>query len=315
MTHAFIFPGQGAQTVGMLAELAQHYPIVQQTFAEASSVLGYDLWQLSQQGPQETLNQTDKTQPALLAASVAVWRIWQQQGGSQPQRMAGHSFGEYSALVCAQSLTFAQAVQLAQDRGRLMQTAVPEGQGAMAAILGLKAQQVIDICADSAQGEVVAAVNFNTPTQTVIAGHQAAVKRALATAQANGAKRALLLAVSVPAHCQLMQPAEPLMAERLAAVTPQPPQIPVIHNIDVSSKTEPTAIREALIGQLSHPVRWVETIDTIKAEGIRLLFECGPGKVLTGLTQAIDRQLTCIPLHTMAGLEKALAEDSACISI
>jgi len=315
MTHAFLFPGQGAQTVGMLAELAEHYPLVQETFAEASAVLGYDLWHLSQQGPQDLLNQTDKTQPTLLAASVALWRIWQQQGGSAPQFMAGHSFGEYSALVAAQSLTFAQAVSVAQQRGQLMQQAVPKGQGAMAAILGLNAQQVIDICTDSAQGEVVTAVNFNTPTQTVIAGHQAAVQRALETAQARGAKRALLLPVSVPAHCQLMQPVEAHMAECLAQVSIQAPQIPVLHNVDISAKTTPAAIKDALIHQLSQPVRWVETIHTMQAQGIRLFFECGPGKVLTGLTQAIDRQLTCLPLHTPAGLEKALAEDSACISI
>lgn len=315
MTHAFLFPGQGAQTVGMLAELAEHYPLVQETFAEASAVLGYNLWHLSQQGPQDLLNQTDKTQPALLAASVALWRIWQQQGGSAPQLMAGHSFGEYSALVAAQSLTFAQAVSIAQQRGQLMQQAVPAGQGAMAAILGLNAQQVIDICTDSAQGEVVAAVNFNTPTQTVIAGHQAAVKRALETAQISGAKRALLLPVSVPAHCQLMQPVEAHMAECLAQVSLQAPQIPVLHNVDISAKTTPAALQDALIHQLSQPVRWVETIHTMQAQGIRLFFECGPSKVLTGLTQAIDRQLTCLPLHTPAGLEKALAEDSACISI
>ncbi|MDY6992892.1 MAG: ACP S-malonyltransferase [Pseudomonadota bacterium] len=315
MTHAFLFPGQGAQTVGMLAELADLYPLVQETFAEASEVLGYDLWHLSQQGPQDILNQTDKTQPALLAASVAIWRIWQQQGGSAPQLMAGHSFGEYSALVAAQSLTFADALSVAQQRGQLMQQAVPADQGAMAAILGLNAQQVIDICTDSAQSEVVAAVNFNTPTQTVIAGHQAAVKRALEMAQTRGAKRALLLPVSVPAHCQLMQPAQAHMAEYLAQVSIQAPQIAVLHNVDITAKTTPAAIQDALIHQLSQPVRWVETIHTMQAQGIRLFFECGPSKVLTGLTQAIDRQLTCLPLHTPAGLEKALAEDSACISI
>ncbi len=306
MKHAFVFPGQGSQSVGMLADLSATYPIIKHTFEEASEILGYDLWDLSQEGPEKTLNQTDKTQPALLAGGVSTWRVWQEQGGSDPVFMAGHSFGEYSALVCAGTLEFKDAVSLAQDRGRFMQAAVPEGEGAMAAILGLTDDKMIDICAEVAQSQVVSVVNFNAPGQIVIAGHTAAVKRAIEQAKAAKAKRAILLQVSVPAHSRLMQPAAEKMAERLAAVTITAPTIPVIHNVDVSVKTEPADIRTALTAQLYNPVRWVETIEKIVAEGVTMLFECGPGKVLTSLNKRIARTAAAKQIMDTKTLEQAL---------
>lgn len=306
MKHAFVFPGQGSQSVGMLADLSAIYPIVKHTFEEASDVLDYDLWKLSQDGPEEALNQTDKTQPALLAGGVAVWRVWREQGGTEPAFMAGHSFGEYSALVCAGALEFKEAVSLAQDRGRFMQSAVPEGEGAMAAILGLTDEKMIEICAAVAQDQVVSAVNFNAPNQIVIAGHTAAVKRAVEQAKAAKARRAVLLKVSVPAHSRLMLPAAEKMAERLAAVSITMPTIPVIHNVDVSIKTEPVDIRTALTAQLYHPVRWVETIEKMVAKGVTMLFECGPGKVLTGLNKRIARNQTAKPIRDTKTLEQAL---------
>jgi len=306
MKHAFFFPGQGSQSVGMLADLSATYPIVKRTFEEASDVLDYDLWKLSQDGPEETLNQTDKTQPALLAGGVAVWRVWREQDGTEPAFMAGHSFGEYSALVCAGALEFKEAVSLAQDRGRFMQSAVPEGEGAMAAILGLTDEKMIEICAAVAQDQVVSAVNFNAPGQIVIAGHTAAVKRAVEQAKAAKARRAVLLKVSVPAHSRLMQPAAEKMAKRLAAVSITMPTIPVIHNVDVSIKTEAVDICTALTAQLYHPVRWVETIEKMVAEGVTMLFECGPGKVLTGLNKRIARNKTAKQIMDTKTLEQAL---------
>jgi len=306
MKHAFVFPGQGAQSVGMLADLSATYPIVKRTFEEASDVLNYDLWKLSQDGPEETLNQTDKTQPALLAVGVAVWRVWREQGGTDPAFMAGHSFGEYSALVCAGALEFKEAVSLAQDRGRFMQAAVPEGEGAMAAILGLTDEKIIGICAAVAQDQVVSAVNFNAPNQIVIAGHTAAVKRAIEQAKAAKARRAVLLKVSVPAHSRLMLPAAEKMAKHLAAVSISMPTIPVIHNVDVSIKTERADICRALTAQLYHPVRWVETIEKMVAEGVTILFESGPGKVLTGLNKRIARNQTAKQIMDTKTLEQAL---------
>jgi [acyl-carrier-protein] S-malonyltransferase len=306
MKHAFVFPGQGSQSVGMLADLSATYPIVKCTFEEASDVLDYNLWKLSQDGPEETLNQTDKTQPALLAGGVAVWRVWREQGGLSPAFMAGHSFGEYSALVCAGALEFKEAVSLAQDRGRFMQSAVPEGEGAMAAILGLTDEKMIEICAAVAQDQVVSAVNFNAPSQIVIAGHTAAVKRAVEQAKAAKARRAVLLKVSVPAHSRLMRPAADKMAKRLAAVSISMPTIPVIHNVDVSIKTEPVDICTALTAQLYHPVRWVETIEKMVIEGVTLLFECGPGKVLTGLNKRIARNKTAKQIMDTKTLAQAL---------
>ncbi len=295
MTHAFIFPGQGSQSVGMLADLNATYPIVQQTFEQASDILHYDLWKLSQNGPKEALNQTEKTQPALLAASVALWRIWQNQGGTEPSFMAGHSFGEYSALVCAGALAYEDAVSLAQDRGRFMQAAVPEGEGAMAAILGLKDEQVIAVC--KAQKQVVSAVNFNAPGQVVIAGNTAAVEAAVAEAKKIGAKKAIKLPVSVPSHSSLMKPAAEKMAERLKDVTITVPKIAVIHNVDTSIKTQASDIATALVEQLYNPVLWVATIEKMIAEGVTTLIECGAGKVLTGLNKRISRQTTAKTLE------------------
>jgi [acyl-carrier-protein] S-malonyltransferase len=306
MKHAFVFPGQGSQSVGMLADFYAAYPTVKQTFEEASQILDYDLWKLTQEGPKDTLNQTDKTQPALLAAGVAIWRIWQQQGGPVPVFMAGHSFGEYSALVCAGALAFEDAVSLAQDRGRFMQTAVPEGEGAMAAVLGLTDDKVIEICTHQAQNQVVSAVNFNAPSQIVVAGHTEAVQRTIKQAKIAGAKRAVLLQVSVPAHSDLMRPAAEKMAKRLADVTLTMPTIPVIHNVDVSIKTEPNDIRNALVAQLYNPVRWVDTIEKMVADGVLMLFESGPGKVLTGLNKRIARTITAKPIMDRQTLEQAL---------
>ena len=295
MTHAFIFPGQGSQSVGMLADLNATYPIVQQTFEQASEILHYDLWKLSQNGPKESLNQTEKTQPALLASSVALWRIWQDQGGTEPSFMAGHSFGEYSALVCAGALAYEDAVSLVQDRGRFMQAAVPEGEGAMAAILGLKDEQVIAVC--KAQEQIVSAVNFNSPGQVVIAGNTAAVEAAVAEAKKIGAKKAIKLPVSVPSHSSLMQPAAEKMAERLKDVTITVPKIAVIHNVDTSIKTQAEDIATALVQQLHNPVQWVATIEKMIAEGVTTLIECGPGKVLTGLNKRISRPTTAKTLE------------------
>jgi [acyl-carrier-protein] S-malonyltransferase len=295
MTHAFIFPGQGSQSVGMLADLNATYPIVQQTFEQASDILHYDLWKLSQNGPKESLNQTEKTQPALLASSVALWRIWQDQGGTEPSFMAGHSFGEYSALVCAGALAYEDAVSLAQDRGRFMQAAVPEGEGAMAAILGLKDEQVIAVC--KAQEQIVSAVNFNAPGQVVIAGNTAAVEAAVAEAKKIGAKKAIKLPVSVPSHSSLMKPAAEKMAERLKDVTITVPKIAVIHNVDTSIKTQAEDIATALVLQLHNPVQWVATIEKMIAEGVTTLIECGAGKVLTGLNKRISRQTTAKTLE------------------
>jgi len=309
MKYAFVFPGQGSQSVGMLADLNQTYFIVKDTFDEASEILGYDLWKLAQEGPEEQLNQTEKTQPALLASGVAVWRIWQSQINAEPAVMAGHSFGEYSALVCAGALDFKDAVSLAQDRGRFMQAAVSEGEGAMAAILALKDEQIIEICAAAAENEVVSPVNFNAPGQVVIAGHRAAVERAITQAKAAGAKRAVLLQVSVPAHSSLMRPAAERMAERLASVNITIPKIPVIHNVDVSIKTNPAEIRTALTSQLYNPVRWVETIEKMVDDGVTLLFESGPGKVLTGLNKRIARRtMKALPVIDTKTLEAALQE-------
>jgi [acyl-carrier-protein] S-malonyltransferase len=311
MKYAFVFPGQGSQSVGMLADLNQTYSIVKNTFDEASEILGYDLWKLTQQGSDEHLNQTEKTQPALLASGVAIWRIWQTQidakSLSSAAVMAGHSFGEYSALVCAEALDFKDAVSLAQDRGRFMQAAVSEGEGAMAAILALKNEQIIEVCAIAAENEVVSPVNFNAPGQVVIAGHRTAVERAITQAKAAGAKRAILLQVSVPSHSSLMRPAAERMAERLTSVNLTIPKIPIIHNVDVSIKTNPAEIKTALTSQLHNPVRWVETIEKMVADGITLLFESGPGKVLTGLNKRIARRtMKALPIVDSKTLDEAL---------
>jgi [acyl-carrier-protein] S-malonyltransferase len=300
---AFIFPGQGSQAVGMLAELAAEYSQVEQTFSEASDVLGYDLWQLVQQGPEADLNQTQRTQPALLAASVAVWRVAQAQGAPQPDYLAGHSLGEYSALVCAGVLDFADAIKLTALRGEFMQQAVPAGTGAMAAIIGLDDDKVEQACAEAAGDEVVSAVNYNSPGQVVIAGHKAAVERAMEACKTAGAKRALPLPVSVPSHCALMKPAAEKLAAELQKLTFNAPVIPVINNVDVKAEQQPEQIKDALVRQLFNPVRWTESMQKMVGEGITQLYEMGPGKVLTGLAKRIDKSLNCDAVNTPQGIQ------------
>ncbi|MDX1443657.1 MAG: ACP S-malonyltransferase [Gammaproteobacteria bacterium] len=306
MSYAFVFPGQGSQSVGMLADLASAHDEVKDTFAEASDALGYDLWKLVQEGPEESLNSTERTQPALLAAGVAVWRVLAENGVKRPEIMAGHSLGEYSALVCAGALDFADAIRLVEFRGQAMQEAVPAGTGAMAAILGLADDDVRAVCEASANGEVVSAVNFNAPGQVVIAGNKAAVERAVEAAKEKGAKRAIELPVSVPSHCSLMQPAADKMAERLKDVKIVAPKVPVIHNVDVERHSDPEEIRQALVAQLHSPVRWVETIEMMSDDGILGVAECGPGKVLAGLNRRIDKTMDVYPVFDVASLEKTL---------
>ena len=306
MSFALIFPGQGSQSVGMLAELADAHPLIKDTFQEASDALGYDLWQLIQDGPEDELGKTHITQPAMLAGGVAVWRALQSQTDVMPAIMAGHSLGEYSALVAAGSLSLGDAVKLVADRGRFMQEAVPTGVGAMAAILGLDDAQVIAVCDSAAGSDVVTAVNFNSPGQVVIAGHAAAVERAVEAAKAAGAKRALLLPVSVPSHCSLMAPAAEQLAARLADIQIFAPTIPVLNNVDVKAESDPAAIRDALRRQLFCPVRWVETINAIASQGVLQLVECGPGKVLAGLNKRINREMTAYTTSDVAGFEAAL---------
>ncbi|WP_017348073.1 ACP S-malonyltransferase [Pantoea sp. A4] len=306
---AMVFPGQGSQTVGMLADLAAEYPLIEATFAEASEALGYDLWQLVQQGPAEELNKTWQTQPALLTASVAIFRLWQQQGGAQPTLLAGHSLGEYSALVCAGVINFADAVKLVELRGKLMQEAVPEGTGAMQAIIGLDDESIRKACEESAQGQVVAPVNFNSPGQVVIAGNKEAVERAGAACKAAGAKRALPLPVSVPSHCALMKPAAEKLAVALEQITFNAPVVPVVNNVDVKTESDAAAIRSALIRQLYSPVRWTESVEFMAAQGVTHLLEIGAGKVLTGLTKRIVDSLTAAAVNDPASLQAALAQE------
>lgn len=291
----------------MLAELAGAFPQVKDTFGIGSEVLGFDLWNLAQNGPEEELNKTSNTQPAMLAAGVAVWRVWRDQRGALPTAMAGHSLGEYTALVCAGALAFEDAVALVAERGRLMQAAVPQGTGAMAAILGPDDDKVRAICREASQGEVVAAVNFNSPGQVVVAGHAAAVERAIELAKQQGAKRAVRLPVSVPSHCELMRPAAEQLRQRLAQIEIRKPDIPVIHNADVLTHDDPKAIREALARQLFSPVRWVETIQAIGARGVKGLAECGPGKVLVGLNKRINKDMNALAIYDTSSLAEALA--------
>ncbi|WP_116424861.1 ACP S-malonyltransferase [Pseudomonas citronellolis] len=282
---AFVFPGQGSQSLGMLAELGAQHALVRDTFAEASSALGYDLWALVQEGPEERLNQTDKTQPAILTASIALWRLWQAEGGAAPAYVAGHSLGEYSALVAAGSLGFADAVKLVERRGQLMQEAVPAGTGGMAAILGLEDADVLAACAEATQGDVVSAVNFNAPGQVVIAGAAAAVERAIEACKARGAKRAVALPVSVPSHCALMRPAAERFAESVEAIAWQVPQIALVQNVSAQVPADLDTLKRDLLAQLYSPVRWVETVQLLAAKGVSDLVECGPGKVLAGLNK------------------------------
>ncbi len=305
MKLAFVFPGQGSQSVGMMQGWGERAE-VRATFAEASDALGFDLWTLVAEGPVDLLNQTVNTQPAMLAADVAAWRAWQAAGGATPALLAGHSLGEYAALVVAGSLNFADAVRLVRFRAEAMQAAVPEGVGAMAAILGLDDDAVRAVCSDAAAGEVVEAVNLNSPGQVVIAGNKAAVERAMALAKEKGAKRALPLPVSVPSHSSLMLPAAEKLLAHLQTVAIASPAIPVLHNTDVQRHTEPDAIRAALAKQLHTPVRWVETVQALKAAGIERVIECGPGKVLAGLGKRIDDSLPALAVLDEASLQAAL---------
>lgn len=284
---AFVFPGQGSQSVGMMSSLASVYPSVKQTFEQASDVLGFNLWNLVENGPDADLNQTQNTQPAMLAAGVAVWRVWCEKSQIRPAWMAGHSLGEYTALVCSGAIAFEDAVKLVAERGRLMQEAVPAGVGAMAAILGLQDHQVVNACAEVANGEVVAAANFNAPGQVVIAGDVAAVDRAIEALKALGAKRAVKLPVSVPSHCRLMEAAAEKLNEILQGITVEMPDVTLIHNADVKSHGSPEVIRYALKEQLFKPVRWVESIKFMHEQGVAGFIECGPGKVLMGLNKRI----------------------------
>ncbi|KFZ38665.1 malonyl CoA-ACP transacylase [Shewanella mangrovi] len=301
-TTAFVFPGQGSQAVGMLADLPEQYPVVAETFAEASEALGYDLWQLVQEGPAEALNQTDKTQPALLTASVALWRAYQASDKALPAVMAGHSLGEYSALVCAGVISFKDAVKLVELRGQLMQDAVPTGTGAMFAIIGLDNDTIANVCNEQAQGAVVSPVNYNSPGQVVIAGEKAAVERAAAACKEAGAKMAVALPVSVPSHCALMKPAADKLATALADINFNTPSIRVINNVDVASPTAAEEIKDALIRQLYSPVRWTETVELMASEGVTELLEFGPGKVLSGLTKRISKALSAKPVNDQASL-------------
>lgn len=294
---AFVFPGQGSQSLTMLAGHGSQQVVID-SFAEASEALGYDLWALIQQGPEEQLNQTDKTQPAILAASVALWRLWRAEGGLQPAFVAGHSLGEYTALVAAGSLAFAEAVKLVELRGQLMQQAVPAGQGGMAAILGLDDADVLAACTEAAQGEVVSAVNFNAPGQVVIAGSAAAVARAVEACKARGAKRAMPLPVSVPSHCALMRPAAERFAEAVAAVAWQAPQIPLVQNVSASVVADLDTLKADLLAQLYSPVRWVESIVCMAERGVTDLVECGPGRVLSGLNKRCVKGINTYNLDT-----------------
>ncbi|MFP4263434.1 MAG: ACP S-malonyltransferase [Halomonas sp.] len=303
---ALVFPGQGSQQVGMLRELAERYSVVGTTFEEASEALGYDLWQVVQEGPAEALNATACTQPALLTASIAIWRIWQELEGPRPGAMAGHSLGEYSAMVCAGVMPFAEGVKLVKLRGEAMQDAVPAGQGAMAAILGLDDASVEQACAEAAQGDVVSAVNYNAPGQVVIAGSKAAVERAIAACQAAGAKRAMPLPVSVPSHCALMAPAAERLAEALDEVALKPPRYTVIQNVDGQAHADVETLRTRLVEQLYRPVRWTDCVEAMSERGAEVFIECGPGKVLTGLGKRIARGSKGLAVNDPDSLEAAL---------
>lgn len=305
---AFVFSGQGSQKVGMLAEVAAAFPVVQQTFAEASAVLGYDLWDLCQNGEQEQLNSTETTQPLLLTSSVALWRVWQEKNGAQPALLAGHSLGEWSALVCAGVVSFTDAVDLVRKRGAYMQTAVPKGEGSMAAVLNVEDAKILEICREASAVGVVEAVNFNSPGQVVIAGQVAAVEKASELLKAAGAKRVLPLPVSAPFHTSLMKPAAEKMAVHIVATKFSAPAIPVVHNVHAKTESDPEKIRQLMIQQIDSPVLWVDCVNTMVSHGIKTVVECGPGKVLCGLCTRIDKSLSAIGLEDLAGIDKALAE-------
>ena len=304
---AFVFPGQGSQKIGMLADLAVENALVEETFAQASAVLGYDCWQLVQQGEQEDINLTERTQPILLTASVAIWRLWQHLGGPTPGAMAGHSLGEWSALVCAGAVDFADAVNIVRARGAFMQQAVPVGVGAMAAIMGTDDEIVVDACRQAAQQQIVAAVNFNAPGQVVIAGDADAVARAVSICKKAGAKRAVELPVSAPFHTSLMRPAADNLAELIEQTEFSAPQIPVIHNVHAQAEDNPQAIKSLMLEQIYKPVLWVDCVNGLAARGAEILIECGPGRVLNGLSKRIDRNLTSLATDDVASLENALS--------
>jgi [acyl-carrier-protein] S-malonyltransferase len=306
MKFALVFPGQGSQSLGMMTAYGGS-PVIRATFDEASTALGRDLWLLVNEGPADALNQTVNTQPLMLTAGIAVFRLWQEKGGAQPAVVAGHSLGEYSALVAAGALTLANAVPLVELRAKAMQEAVPAGQGAMAAVLGLDAALVEESCNDAAQGEVVQAVNFNSPEQTVIAGHKAAVERAVEACKSKGAKRTVMLPVSAPFHCALMRPAAERLKKCLQRIAVSPPVISVINNVDVASVSDPDEIRAALVRQAAAPVRWVETMRAMQASGVTHVFECGPGRVLAGLVRRCADGLVGGAMNDLAGIEAALA--------
>lgn len=304
--YAMVFPGQGSQSVGMLDALAGSSPVIRETFEEASDRLGFDLWQMTQES-EEHLNRTENTQPALLSASVALWRLWQASGNSAPSAFAGHSLGEYSALVCAGALDFGDAVRLVASRGRFMQDAVAPGEGSMAAVLGLDDDRITAICKELSADTVVAPANFNAPGQVVIAGHTGAVDKAVAAAKSAGAKRVVKLPVSVPSHCTLMRPAAKKLAELLENINIRAPVIPVIHNVDARTRQDPKEILQALIEQLYEPVQWTRCVRALTADGVSHLLECGPGKVLGGLCKRIDRNLLCQPMSEPGDIDMARA--------
>ncbi|MEO0998531.1 MAG: ACP S-malonyltransferase [Pseudomonadota bacterium] len=301
---AFVFPGQGSQSVGMQTDIAAAFPVVRETYREAGDALSLDLWRLVSDGPAADLDRTEITQPAMLSAGVAAWRVANELGDARPQCLAGHSLGEWTALTAAGALAFADALRLVAERGRLMQDAVPAGTGAMAVIIGLDDDKVRAACAEAAEGDVVQAVNFNSPGQVVIAGATAAVERACGVAKDNGARRAMTLPVSVPSHCDLMRPAAERLAGQLDGVTIAEPELPVVNNVDVRAESAPEAIRAALLRQLYSPVRWVETVEHLRdAHGVTALVECGPGRVLAGLTRRIDKTLGAHALDSTEGFK------------
>ena len=305
MSFAFVFPGQGSQSVGMLAALASEDGIVRETFEQASAALGYDLWQLVQEGPEDLLGATEKTQPAMLAAGIATLRLWRRRGGPEPAVVSGHSLGEFTALVCADALELSAAIELVSFRGKIMQEAVPAGKGAMAAILGLSDADVAAACGEAAQGEVVEPVNFNSPGQIVIAGQSSAVHRAIEALKARGAKRAMLLSVSVPSHSSLMRPAAERLRKKLGGIEIRVPKIRYISAVDCAAHESPADIRDLLVRQISSPVRWTDTVRALAATGVSKIIECGPGKVLTGLNRRIEKR---------EGLEYLALEDPASVS-
>ena len=303
---AFVFPGQGSQKIGMLAELAEQNPIIEQTFSEASGVLGYDMWQLIQQGEQDEINLTQRTQPIILTCSVAIYRLWNEQQGTVPSQMAGHSLGEWSALVCANVIDFTDGLRIVEARGKYMQQAVPVGQGAMAAIIGLDDQAILNACSEASSLGVVDAVNFNAPGQVVIAGSNNAVERAMEICKSAGAKRALSLPVSAPFHTSLMKPAADNLAEMVNAVTFRAPEVPIMHNVHAKNENDPAVIKALMLEQIYSPVKWVDCVKQLKASGASTLVECGPGKVLSGLAKRIDRELIALATESAADFDAAL---------